>query len=160
MLFRSSRLKLKYQSDEQFFRFYRFLYKFVGFCNEFMRILLPLCFVLWGMVIVATIFYILRGRLTPFDRLGLMILFFFVLIALLLMAVVGGEVANMCAELKKIRTDGEELPCKFTRACYDACPPIKVWVGVFSVLSRHTPFKLLYRIIDTLVSLLCATRPM
>ena len=121
---------------------------------------LPLCFVLCGMIIVATSFYILRGRLTPFDRLGLMFVFFFALIGLLLIAIVVGEVANMCAELKKKRTDGEELPSKFTRACYDACPPIKIWVGVFSVLSRHTPFELLYRTIDALVSLLCATRPM
>ena len=91
---------------------------------------------------------------------SLMNLFFFALTVFLLNSVVVGEVANMCTELKKKRTDGEELPSKLTRACYDACPPIKVWIGGFSVLSRHTPLQLLYQIIDALVSLLCATRPM
>ena len=123
--------------------------------NQFVATLLPVVCLQLSAVILGASFYLIRGGFSLLFRLLLGLILCICLGALILLTAVGGEISSKMLQLKekKARSSGGN---KYMQACYRACPPIKVYVGSFFVLTRSTPLMLMYKMLDTLVTLLCA----
>ena len=123
--------------------------------NQFEPTLLPAVCLELSAAILGASFYLIRGGFSLLFHLLLGLILCICIGALIVLTAVGGEASSKLLQLKekKARSSGGS---KYMQACYRACPPMKVDVGSFFVLTRGTPLILMYKMLDAFVTLLCA----